>query len=249
MDRTRRKVMHDHCAAMENGVKFGFWLFLFFLAVVTVAVTAAQPSFAKAFLRMKAHHAHSAAAKGEAAAHGPIAKDAHSTDGQAKDSGDADVTVAPSHPDLTTDRPRAPNVNLKTAIPGNYQARRPAAPGPSDTVPRNAIGVAIVPQKSATASSAESLKPMATAPPAFGIGDRGNAGTRLGEPGTGMENSHPAATASVSFTSPSVPTRSFQGRSGIDGSTLIRPSVALSGLGGPAKTVAGINGTALRPKY
>jgi hypothetical protein len=42
---------------------------------------------------------------------------------------------------------------------------------------------------------------------------------------------------------------SSAGQSRIGGAGLIRPALAPSGLGGPAKTVAGINGTAMRPKH
>ena len=45
-----------------------------------------------------------------------------------------------------------------------------------------------------------------------------------------------------------VTTTSVPSRGKIDGAGLIRPSVAPSALGGPAKTFAGINGTTLRPK-
>jgi hypothetical protein len=40
----------------------------------------------------------------------------------------------------------------------------------------------------------------------------------------------------------------FADRSKIDGGHLIRSTVT-SGLGGPAKSVTGINGTTMRPKY
>jgi hypothetical protein len=229
--------------AMEHDVKFGFWLFL---AIVLAGAAAAQPGFAKT------SHPNRTSAKGEGAAHAPVAKDAHSTDSLTKD--DANAAAAPSHPDLTADRPRMPNVNAKIGVksgtPGIYQVRRGPVPAPS--VPRNAIGVALAPQKSVTASSGENLRP-ATAPPVTaGIGDQTNSTGHLGEPDIGLKVSRPVATASipsVSVPSPTIQSPSIQSRGKIDGSSLIRASVAPSGLGGPAKTVAGINGTTLRPKH
>ncbi|MGO9702734.1 MAG: hypothetical protein ACLPX7_26140 [Xanthobacteraceae bacterium] len=38
-------------------------------------------------------------------------------------------------------------------------------------------------------------------------------------------------------------------RSAINGTNLIRAGSAPSGIGGPAKTVAGINGTTIRPPH
>jgi hypothetical protein len=238
-----RKVIPDP-VAMERDVKFGV---RFFLAIVLAGAAAAQPGFAKTL------HPHRAAAKGEDAAHAPIAKDAHS-DSQTRDSNDADNAVAPSHPNLTADRPRGPNVNAKIGVkdgtPGIYQVRR--EPVPASSVPRNSIGVALAPQRSITASSGGNLRP-ATAPPVTaGIGDHDNIGGHPDQPDIGFKDSRPVATASipsVSLPSPTIRSPSIQSRGKIDGSSLIRASVAPSGLGGPAKTVAGINGTTLRPKH
>jgi hypothetical protein len=44
-------------------------------------------------------------------------------------------------------------------------------------------------------------------------------------------------------------TASVASRGRIDGTGLIRPALAPSGLGGPAKVAGGINGTAIRPKH
>jgi hypothetical protein len=44
------------------------------------------------------------------------------------------------------------------------------------------------------------------------------------------------------------PSLGMPGRDTVDGARLIRPAVAPQGLGGPAKVVAGINGTTLRSK-
>jgi hypothetical protein len=218
-------------------VKFGSLL----LAIVLIGASAAQPSFAKA------HHSHHDA-KGKAASsvQRPIAKGANSSNAQAKDG--SDVDIVPSPVGLTTDKARTTNVSVKNHTPENFQVRRVAVPAPSGTIPRNAIGVAIAPQKSVTASSGESFKPAAAAPIATSLGD-GKADGYPGEPDIALKPSHPLATASIpSVSSLSASNPAPQNRGRIDGASLIRPSVAPSGLGGPAKTVAGINGTTLRPK-
>jgi hypothetical protein len=218
-------------------VRFGLW---HFLAIVLVAASAAQPSFAKTH---RARHA----AKGSSSAQQPIAKNANSGDAQTKDGNDADI--APSRTGAAADKARTTNVGVKSATPANYQVRRVAVPAPSGTIPRNAIGVAIAPQKSVTASSRESFKPAAAAPITTGIGV-GKAGGYPGEPDIALKPSHPLATASIpSVSSLSALSPGPQNRGKIDGASLIRPSVAPSGLGGPAKTVAGINGTTLRSKH
>jgi hypothetical protein len=196
------------------------------LAIALVGASAMQSGFAKA------HHAHRAAAKGDgvATAQPSIAKDANPSASQAKDASDAAVGAEPSPAGVTADKAGRATINAKSAAPASYQVRRLAVPGPSDTVPRNSIGVAVAPQKSATADRGENLKAAAPAPVAAARGFADHFGDH-------DAMSLPVATASI------------PNRGKIDGTDLIRPSVAPSGLGGPAKALAGINGTTLRPKH
>jgi hypothetical protein len=235
----RRRVILD-LVAMGNAVKFRFGVIL---AIVLAGGMAAQPSLAGT------SHRYRAAAKGDGAAHGSIAKDAHSTDTQKKDSSDADVAVAPSHPDLTMSKPSVPNANAKSGKPGTSQIRQRPAPAPSAS--RNSIGVILAPRKSITASSGESrgLPSPASGAPATGHHD--DISGQPGQPDTGFRGPRPATTASIPSAGspgPAVRSPSIQNRSKIDGSDLIRSSAAPSGLGGPAGVIAGINGTTLRPK-
>jgi hypothetical protein len=59
----------------------------------------------------------------------------------------------------------------------------------------------------------------------------------VGAPSHGLQSVSPSAGAGIAD------------RGRIDGTHLIRPAPALAVLGGPARTVAGINGTTMRPKH
>jgi hypothetical protein len=103
---------------------------------------------------------------------------------------------------------------------------------------RNAIGQPVVHQPAVGGSPSMVQRPAVT----LGVtgnkpGSLANANAGVGGPGYLRSNaSRTVPAAAVS-------------RGRIDGAALIRPGVAPSGLGGPAKAVAGINGTAIRPKH
>jgi hypothetical protein len=216
--------------AKESGLKLGFLV----LAIALIGASLTQPSLAKT---LHAQHAHQAGAKGQISVKGDGAAHdaAHAPTATGADSGD-EVT-APSRAGLPGDRPRPPNVNAKTGAPGTLQVRREAVPGPSEAIPRNSIGVAVAPRKDVTASGGESLRPP---PPLVAPGepaDHLNGGAFPGGSDIERRSQRPVTTASIP---------SF-GK--IEGAGLIRPAVAPSGLGGPAKVVSGINGTTLRSKH
>jgi len=215
----RRKAVLDRENAKESGLKAGSLL----LAIVLVGAAAVQPGFAKAFA--KTHHARSAPVKGVSTGARAGAKNAKPIETQPADTGDTAIGVAPSRAGVTPERARGANVNTKSAAPGNYQVRHITVPSPSDTAPRNSIGVAVVPPPKTATTSESTLKPAAplTLAPQSAIANR----NVIAKP---------------------VTTASIPSRGKIDGAGLIRPSTALFGLGGPAKTLAGINGTTLRPK-
>jgi len=195
------------------------------LAIAFIGISLTQPSFAKTQYAQRARHAGKGqvSAKGHGATYAPIPKGTSSGDMQTKDSGDEVITPAHSRAGLPGDRRHGPNVNAKSGAPGTFQARRAAVPGPSEAIPRNSIGVAL-PPKTATTSK-PILKPEAP----VAVAPQGAIANRI--------------VIAKPVTTTSVPSRGK-----IDGAGLIRPSVAPSALGGPAKTFAGINGTTLRPK-
>ncbi len=207
----------------ESGLKTGSLL----LAIVLVGASAMQPGFAKTSAKSfaKTHHAHGIAAKCASPGTRPGAMHAKPIEAQPADTGDAEIGAAPSRANATPERAWRANANTKTGALGNYQVRRVTVPSSPNSVPRNSIGVAVVPPPTTTATSEPTLKPAAP-----------------------MTLAPQGASANRSVTARPVTTASIPSRGKIDGAGLIRPSVALSGLGGPAKTFAGINGTTLRPK-
>jgi hypothetical protein len=101
----------------------------------------------------------------------------------------------------------------------------PAVGAPS-AVTRNAIGVSIAPHETMPGSAAHAVAGTVVHGPNL---PAGAAFDPIG---------HPAPIANANSTGPGK----------IGGTGLIRPTLAPAGLGGPAKPVAGINGTTLRPR-
>jgi hypothetical protein len=177
-----------------------------------------QPAFAKA---AHAPHARAAPAKGTNA---DPAKPAEPVE--------ADVTVLAPRGGFTAVNRKA-NASLKIAKPENF-SRLPNTTVPIKPVVRNAIGQ-VVPSKSAIIGAprfAPSVQVPGAAPKTI---TRSIVPPPLVSPSNvGRTPLRPTTTVGVSST----------GR--IDGSRLIRPSAAPSGIGGPAHTAGGINGTTVR---
>jgi hypothetical protein len=239
----------------QSGLKFGPYL----LAVVLLGASATQASFAKQVHANRASGTASSAPprvarsssgvsganaksqirmpletgagpKGQGVGAGTIAKGANSIVAHARDSIDTQITVLSPRRRFGPDKSRNGGARLKIGAPGNFQARRLPAAGRSDLVARNAIGLPVALHENMNGRIGERLGFTAASP-------RGLASARgLGGANIGRTNPAPIATASV------------LSRSKIDGAGLIRPALAPSGLGGPAKAVDGINGTTLRPK-
>ena len=139
-----------------------------------------------------------------------------------KNASPAETTItAPSpYPGLGADKSRAAHANFKISVPMNFQQKPPATSVMSAPAARSAI----------TLPPHETMK-------------AGSAG-RVGPASAGFE----AANNRRLIPAP-IATASIAGRSKIDGTALIRPAIASTGLGGPAKAAGAIDGTAFRPKH
>ena len=190
---------------------------------------AAQPSIAK---EPRVHrtattgkNAKSVAKAGNAeAGEGVNAKGAQHVTAPPGDSLDAGVTVLTPRTGNAADKTRNPGVSVKVAKPVSSQVRGVGMSTPIKPAVRNAIGAPVGEQVNAPAAT-NHFGATAQVP---------------GTPSAGLaivrQPAHPIASAA------------FADRSKIDGGHLIRSTVT-SELGGPAKSVTGINSTTMRPKY
>lgn len=205
---------------MARDLKFGI------LAFVVVAFAMGSPAFAKAARGRYAHHAGSKdAMSGQSV---PAARKRPAAN-NAGDKIDVDVPEM-SLPSRNTGRDVKPK--LKLAKPDNSPARRIGVTGSYNPAVRNALGqpvnAAINPRPGMNLQVKKQL-------PAT------NPGPIQGGAGAGMlKSGWPPVRPSGSV--------SLSNRSKIDGAGLIRPSL-VSSVGGPAKSVTGINGTLVRPKH
>ncbi len=207
-------------ARIESGLK------IILLTIVLAGASWAQPSFAK---EARAHHA--GAAKDTA---GKNATRPNSLDAKPSDTLDAGVTALPPRLGVTPAKARNANTGMKLAKPANFQARRAAER--SNPVVRNAIGQSITEQGPAVGAMHSGAVMQRPAAVSGGNAAPANFARASGEPDSARQSPHTIATASI------------VNRGKIDGTGLVRPAVAPSSLGGPAKAAAGINGTTLRPK-
>jgi hypothetical protein len=209
------------------------------LAVVLFAASAVQSSIAK---EARLHGARHAGATGEAAASkngAVVTKKAGPANGASsaatKPSDTIDMGVTNLTPRLAQAPDRSPKEtpSLKIAKPQNFPAFRPAL---SIAAGRNAIGQPIARPATPPSDGRRPGFAAKTSVAGFDSSGAATAGEALGASNPGRQNFRPPA----SVIAPS------RGKS--DGASVIRPSPARSGIGGPATTVAGINGTAFRPK-
>lgn len=135
--------------------------------------------------------------------------------------------------------PRGPSAhdNVRAAqkmfaiVPAEHRPEHAAAaPAGANVIRRNAIGLPVIQEQDTQPVGRPRVQPLAA--PASGTD--GLANRRLG----GVQLTLPHAS----------PTYPILSRGRIDGSSLTRRGTAPSGLGGPAKPIAGINGTTFRPK-
>jgi hypothetical protein len=127
--------------------------------------------------------------------------------------------------------------SFAAGVAGRIRAHHLRVSLPPVPVERNTIGVPIAPRNVIQESGVG--RSGIQAPPNFSPAAASETGSIAHQspvgPGVARWNSSPI--------------RSSVNRGAIDGSGLIRPSSASSALGGPAKWVAGINGSTLRPKH
>jgi hypothetical protein len=195
------------------------------LIAAVVAASAAAPAFAET---VHAHVWHRAAKTGageagqKANGQRPPATVSHDSE----PAGRSDASVP--HANTVPVKNRDVNVHLNVFTPGKFDA--PHAIAPVAPVIRNSIGMTVHP----IVNGSDHLRPASPA----GAG-MPNTVPRAGETKSGPVSvpQHPIVNASAVN----------QGR--IAGPGLIRPTPALSGLGGPAKTAVGVNGTTIHLKH
>ncbi len=138
--------------------------------------------------------------------------------------------------------------NMHTGVrPGtlrNVHARPIPTPGASDRVVRNAIGLPVVQHVERRDGERHGSPSLVQSPPAGVVSAAGSGTGGLAKAGAdfgGQRIVHPNAGPRVTATA--------LNRATIGGTAVIRVGSRPSGLGGPAKAVSGINGTAIRPKH
>lgn len=209
------------------------------LAIVLAA--AVQPVFAKA-----AHHHRagtSAAAATPKARTGKADVKSVSRPDSRKSPTPEKNNVIETPAAVAVPRPASPQVkdqgtktSIKIVAPDQSQSHHTAVP--SAPVARDAIGLPVVRHDVTVGKGGESVP----SPPAAGGATGKTAsftkpGSQSERPGVGAQHPGPIANGGTAN----------QGR--IAGANLIRPGLAPTGLGGPAKAVAGINGTTIRSKH
>jgi hypothetical protein len=153
----------------------------------------------------------------------------------AKDSDEIDtrITVQPKRPGRG--RLKIGNTTVvKSSVSRNLLTRRTSVP--TALVVRNAVGVS-VPRR----EGLEHFTIAVHGPAAGATGIGGGAIGRVAKPDGLGERPTPNANP--------IAKPALVNRAAINGTTLIHPGFALSGIGGPAKAITGINGTAIRTKH
>ena len=173
-----------------------------------------------------------------------VAKGVNSVDARGKTEPSAiDTRVTVPSATLRPDKARDRTPLVKFGAPANFWVRRSPTAGASESITRNAIGLPVVPREGSRGPSDEphGLPAQVLAPAAPGTVQGSVADLNRAEGGIDRPTVPRSSTGSI-VNAP------FVQRGKIDGTGMIRPGFAPSGVGGPAKTVAGINGTTFRLK-
>jgi len=153
---------------------------------------------------------------------------------------DTRITVLSRRPGSGRDKFGSPKV-VKLIAPRNLLARRPVAPSGTEPAVRNAVGVVIPRREGIEQHNGERSSIIVRNAASGASGYVGGATDRIVKPQGSI--GRPTTNANL-IVKPVV-----VNRGAINGTNLIRPGSAPSGIGGPAKTVAGINGTTIRPPH
>jgi hypothetical protein len=174
------------------------------------------------------------------------AKGANSSEPHAGDTDAIDTRmVVPSRRSGgSADRARLGNPKFRIGAPASINARRVVTRRTVAPMTRNAIGLTVSPRTGIQGQSNGSYGAAVRTPagetsgaPASGLGRLSKTDSALGRPLITSPGARPAVTAAV------VP------RGAMIGAGKIRSSSTPAGLGGPAKSAAGISGTDFRPKH
>lgn len=151
---------------------------------------------------------------------------------------DTRITVPPRRSGGGRDKIAGPKA-VKLVPPRNLLARRAAVPSGAEPVVRNAVGAVVLRHAGFEQHNGERSL---TVVPSSISGTSNPAASAIGRPVKSLGPSERPTTSLI--VRPVV-----VNRSAINGTNLIRAGSAPSGIGGPAKTVAGINGTTIRPPH
>jgi hypothetical protein len=206
--------------ARQRTVKMAAYLF----AASAVALTSIQVSMAK-----KPHLGVHAAAKSTARTadpHGSSKGRDHAGERRTENANpiDTSVTVLPRRPNGATSKAPYGKQGFRVAPASRSQPHRLPAPLAVQPAPRNAIGMLVVPHQAAGTSHNPPLGTRVLSQPAP-LSARAQFG---------------GAIQAMPRTGPNV--------RGAGGGSFIRPFTPPSGIGGPARTIGGINGTTFRRK-
>jgi len=157
---------------------------------------------------------------------------------------DTHITAPSRRTQNTSDKTRHPKSNFKIVTPGNIYPRRPPARGAVNPAARNAIGVPVTRHEGMQERSTESHGVPGQGPPHEVPGNAASGAGSLSRSDGALERPTIARPSVGPITTVHVPQRGT-----INGTGLVRRNSAPSGLGGPAKAVAGISGSGIRPKH
>jgi hypothetical protein len=163
--------------------------------------------------------------------------------GRGVDPIDTRITVLPRRPDRKSDTVRDAKTKFKFGVRASAHVRAPLQSGASASAPRNAIGLPIAQHGDVQRRNGEppGLSEQIAKPSEL-KNSQGRVGLSQIEPGPNHFN--PAR----STTGPGMPPATAKGGK-INGTGFIRSGTTPFGIGGPAKTVAGINGTTITSKH
>jgi hypothetical protein len=192
--------------------------------IVVVAALLATPALAK--------HGHPSHGSAKATAKAGGAANTKATSPAASGKGDTDEKPS------VINVPRSGAAAVKDAHAKAVTPAKISAPRvPATPVIRNAIGVTVVPHPPATPNVVGHPKTIVS----------GSTGGSVA--GVVPPKSNEAKTNPVGAQQHPIVSASIGGQGKIGGTTLIHPTAAPLGLGGPAKTAPGINGTTIRSKH